>query len=1154
MKKMKKTMMTLLRRFLPTVAMAGVMTIGHAADSLKPQAGQAAVSQFKKTPTIDGKIEEGEWDGAVATTGFQAFQGNGCIDARNGQTYFGFSKERLYFAMRSEIPPDGKLQSEKTNRDAELIWDEGIEIWIDPNRDRRESGEGDQRFFNFIGNSIGTILDAAIDPKKGSPDLGWNADWEFANTVDAKAGWWTLELSVPIEQLGLHPEKLVGSSVGIVIARNYKAGGWLQGPWFPHPASAFVNWAAYPRIHLTKDSPSVQIRDIGKDVFKGELQLAAKVVNPGTSRKVLVDLHIISTDMPELRETREIALSEGAAMDYSYVVPPQRLHEQAQHLLRFQVLSPDRAATYLDYSMAWRAAPSNKWPGVHVGPRPFDAVKTAFYPSLNLLRVLANPVELGEKMGAERSAVVTLMDANGKTLMSEKMSWDKAPAEQVFQIPKLAAGDYRIAVKFPSWPEAIEHRITRKIFPWEGNELGITEKIHPPFLPITVKENNVNVVLRQYGLDGLGLWSSIKAAGNVSAGGEKEILARPMELRINDGEVLKGKGKFVTQKAHEVVYQGEANGPGVQVSTRTSIEYDGCMKVELTLKPGQKKEALQSLWLEIPLKDEEAPLWHASTTALRFNPVGQTPAGTGEVWNSKQFSDGEWYGSFRPYLWVGGEERGLCWFADNDKGWELAVDDKNPAASVPALQMLRKDGALTIRVNLIQRPITLEAPRTITFGLMASPGKPMNKEWRKTTFGTFNTPERKAINWMGSQYWGSDHDFAGKYPRNRDYAVLDAMRDLRRGLPVDTEAVVKGFDERNFLEGMPTLKPREQMLGLAKESMNQASRWQGGNYAVVYWDEFHSTHHLHEEVETFKNEWSGTYGYGPIGHLVRSHQDFAVWYGAELVKRGIGLYFDNAFPKRGYDPLTTSAYRLPNGNIQPSASMWAHREFLKRIWNIHQELGPKDIPPIMMIHMTNTHILPYMVWNESNLDLEWFFGPEPAQSKYPHEMLRAQSLGRQTGNIPLVLARVEAGTSIPYESEQGKKIACNRLIAMMVHEIKPDPNGGNCAMMHPILKFGYGMDDCLVWNYWDAGHPVRSDDPQVKTLLLKRGGELMLLLATWNSAAAVVELSIDEKTTGIRPKDAWELTVDDEKRALPLQDGKLRLSLEGYDTRLIRLK
>ena len=34
-----------------------------------------------------------------------------------------------------------------------------------------------------------------------------------------------------------------------------------------------------------------------------------------------------------------------------------------------------------------------------------------------------------------------------------------------------------------------------------------------------------------------------------------------------------------------------------------------------------------------------------------------------------------------------------------------------------------------------------------------------------------------------------------------------------------------------------------------------------------------------------------------------------------------------------------------------------------------------------MLHMTNSHIVPYMVWNHSNLDLEWFYGPDPAQVK-----------------------------------------------------------------------------------------------------------------------------------------------------------------------------
>jgi hypothetical protein len=120
-------------------------------------------------------------------------------------------------------------------------------------------------------------------------------------------------------------------------------------------------------------------------------------------------------------------------------------------------------------------------------------------------------------------------------------------------------------------------------------------------------------------------------------------------------------------------------------------------------------------------------------------------------------------------------------------------------------------------------------------------------------------------------------------------------------------------------------------------------------------------------------------GIGCTG-IVPSYRDFACYYGAEWIKRGIGLYFDNAFPSRAYDPLTTAAYRAPNGQIQPSAGMWARREYLRRVWTMHRTLAPADALPAMMIHMTNTHILPYMVWNDENLDLEWKFGPEPQQN------------------------------------------------------------------------------------------------------------------------------------------------------------------------------
>jgi hypothetical protein len=56
---------------------------------------------------------------------------------------------------------------------------------------------------------------------------------------------------------------------------------------------------------------------------------------------------------------------------------------------------------------------------------------------------------------------------------------------------------------------------------------------------------------------------------------------------------------------------------------RSTIEIDGCIKVELSLLPAVKAAGTQNepatierLWLEIPLRDEVAPLMHVVTTGL----------------------------------------------------------------------------------------------------------------------------------------------------------------------------------------------------------------------------------------------------------------------------------------------------------------------------------------------------------------------------------------------------------------------------------------------------------------------------------------------------------------------------------------------------------
>jgi hypothetical protein len=85
-------------RRLWTLICLCLATASVAAD---PEQG-ATVSPFAKPPTIDGTMTPGEWDGAVRTTGVIHLQ-SGFMEARGATTYLGFTADRLYIAMVSEV-------------------------------------------------------------------------------------------------------------------------------------------------------------------------------------------------------------------------------------------------------------------------------------------------------------------------------------------------------------------------------------------------------------------------------------------------------------------------------------------------------------------------------------------------------------------------------------------------------------------------------------------------------------------------------------------------------------------------------------------------------------------------------------------------------------------------------------------------------------------------------------------------------------------------------------------------------------------------------------------------------------------------------------------------------------------------------------------
>lgn len=144
-------------------------------------------------------------------------------------------------------------------------------------------------------------------------------------------------------------------------------------------------------------------------------------------------------------------------------------------------------------------------------------------------------------------------------ILSKEIAWEGNSSTDEFTLPGLPDGRYEVRIELDGYEEPFMRTFRLVRFPFEGNNLGITTEVFPPF--------------------------------------EKTA-------------------------AHEVVYAGRAVHPAVQLTSRTVTEYDGCMRVELILEPGEETDiSLEGLSVEIPHRDEMVSLYHPVTARPRVNPA-----------------------------------------------------------------------------------------------------------------------------------------------------------------------------------------------------------------------------------------------------------------------------------------------------------------------------------------------------------------------------------------------------------------------------------------------------------------------------------------------------------------------------------------------------
>lgn len=451
-------------------------------------------------------------------------------------------------------------------------------------------------------------------------------------------------------------------------------------------------------------------------------------------------------------------------------------------------------------------------PGNHI-KEGFDSVTTfAYYPSLHKLEINIGNLDLEPDMTSLELTALVRLKGEEKVIARQQFNITEKGGHCLMGLPALKDGTYLLTINTDGDRPVVERSFLHKNFPWLGNDLGKSNKVYPPYEPIRVNDRKVNVVMRSYKMNGFGLWDSVISEG-------KELLTGPVELHLvtDKGEIKWNfiDSKWITQSANKVIYEAVAETPSVRIKTMSTIEYDGAMKVELEMIPGQSGENIQALWLEIPMKNSEAPLFHYSIAPeIRRNYSGATPHGgkitwmsfpgdtdpptyprgaKAPIWKAEPGSEDGiiwtnrdirpwlhvWKTDFVPYFWLGGGTRGIAWFGASPRNYKV---DSNGI-----MQRIIRDGnTLRIKVDLINKPGKLARNRKVIFGMQASPTKPMPDNWRSNVaipaidVGVHCAP------------YGA-HGCSDKYPDDANFQVVDEILKVRKTGILDTD-VFKELD------------------------------------------------------------------------------------------------------------------------------------------------------------------------------------------------------------------------------------------------------------------------------------------------------------------------------------------------------------------------